>query len=264
MPSSIRRHKLVPSDSSVSAPIHSQNLTWAIAYDDEEWILNDDILYSPSSRRRRRRDISLSLYSCCSLLSWSSLAVDDNNNMMCPIDIVFILRLYTTKKTRDIIFRCLFFSYSSFSGFVADPFWHFSLSLSYFFGRYFLLRNIIRSCVWHWWLDSYRIVPVWKMKRTLSPPLAVRALWHFYMRTRPFVKCEQTFSFFIQITALWMPSAYEKKKGEILYSQYRIAGTRISHPTYHTDSAMQIPAALADDHIQTNRRRKRREELQQR
>jgi hypothetical protein len=263
VPSSIRRHKLVPSDSSVSAPIHSQNLTWAIAYDDEEWILNDDILYSPSSRRRRRRDISLSLYSCCSLLSWSSLAVDDNNNMMCPIDIVFILRLYTTK-IRAILYSAVYFFLILLSPGSLQTLFGISLSLSYFFGRDFLLRNIIRSCVWHWWLDSYRIVPVWKMKRTLSPPLAVRALWHFYMRTRPFVKCEQTFSFFIQITALWMPSAYEKKKGEILYSQYRIAGTRISHPAYHTDSAMQTPAALADDHIQTNRRRKRREELQQR
>ena len=76
-------------------------------------------------------EISLSLYSCCSLLSWSSLSVDDNNNMnmMCPIDIVFILRLYTKKKKNARYYIPLFiFSYSSFSGF-ADPFWHFSLFL---------------------------------------------------------------------------------------------------------------------------------------
>ena len=164
-------------------------------------------------------EISLSLYSCCSLLSWSSLSVDDNNNMnmMCPIDIVFILRLYTKKKKKRAILYSAVYFFLFFFLRVRRPFLAF-LSLSYFFGRDFLLRNIIRSCVWHWWLDSYRIVPVWKMKRTLSAPLAVGALWHFYMRTRPFVKCEQTFSFFIQITAVWMPSAYEKKRWNIIFT----------------------------------------------
>ena len=120
------------------------------------------------------------------------------------------------KKNRAILYSAVYFFLFFFLR-VRRPFLAF-LSLSYFFGRDFLLRNIIRSCVWHWWLDSYRIVPVWKMKRTLSAPLAVGALWHFYMRTRPFVKCEQTFSFFIQITALWMPSAYEKKRWNIIFT----------------------------------------------
>jgi hypothetical protein len=120
--------------------------------------------------------------------------------------------VYIQPKKRAILYSAVYFFLILLSPGSLQTLFGISFSLSYFFGRDFLLRNIIRSCVWHWWLDSYRIVPVWKMKRTLSPPLAVRALWHFYMRTRPFVKCEQTFSFFIQITALWMPSAYEKKR----------------------------------------------------
>ena len=159
------------------------------------------------------------------------------------------------KKNARYYIPLFIFSYSSFSGF-ADPFWHFSLFL--------ISSDEIFYCV-------ILYVHAYGTDGSIPIELFLSERWNGpWVLPWPWEPCD---IFICAHGHLWnvnkrFHSSFRlqqcgcrprtKKKGEILYSQYRIAGTRISHPTYHTDSEMQTPAALADDHIKTNRRKRRR------